>query len=322
MLLAARLEMTGDCYSSIKQDFSKAKRGQGGLKPMGYEQLVRQAQTIIEPCAAFIYFAPEGFSRMEALGMNRMQGYFCGRAAPMGAVDGSVVAATFYNFNPAVVVPQVNAGWKLASPATVLAEKLAAVQEAGQRLLAPADGEADLSPNIRQALELARRATADLSPIGRSLYAAHAALPEPDDELLALYHHLTLLREYRGDGHSVALLLEEVGGLESLLLNVAFKPATTNLNFLLKSRAWDEAAVAAAREKLTTHGLLEDGQLTNAGHELRERVELNTDRLALAPFAALGEDGTQQLLTALAPVSKRIFERGGVGTPRKPEAKP
>jgi hypothetical protein len=289
---------------------------------MGYEQLARQAQATIEPCAAFIYFAPEGFSRLETLGMNRMQGYFCGRAAPMGAVDGSVVAATFYNFNPAVVVPQVNAGWKLASPATVLAEKLTAVQEAGQRLLAPGDGETDLSPNVRQALELVRRATADLSPIGRSLYAAHATLPEPNDDWTALYHHLTLLREYRGDGHIVALLLEEIGGLESLLLNVAFKPTTTNLNFLLKSRAWDDAAVTATREKLAARGLLQDGQLTAAGHEVRERVELNTDKLAVAPFAALGEAGTQELLTALAPVSQRIFERGGMGTPRKPEAKP
>ena len=50
------------------------------------------------------------------------------------------------------------------------------------------------------------RQGAGLTAPGRPLYAGHAALPWPTDELLALWHAASLLREHRGDGHVATLL--------------------------------------------------------------------------------------------------------------------
>ena len=40
-----------------------------------------------------------------------------------------------------------------------------------------------------------------VQPEDRPLYAAHAELDWPDEPQLVLWHAVTLLREYRGDGH-------------------------------------------------------------------------------------------------------------------------
>lgn len=278
---------------------------------MNFEEASRQSQKAFEPFAAMIYFAPEALQRHKTLGLKGRQSYFCGRAAPMGAVPGQVVAATFYNFNPVFVIEQVNTGWQIANPADVMREKLLAVEEAGQRLLAPKEGEEDLLPNIEKALPLVKKATADLRPDGRALFAAHQALPWPDEPLTALWFGLSLLREYRGDGHIAALMVEGVSGLESILLQVAYSPRLP-LAFLMKSRAWDESSLEVSQAHLAQRGLLSDGALTPQGKEVRERIEQHTDRMDAAPFEALGEADTLQLLSLIAPLSRRIVDHGGL----------
>jgi len=52
---------------------------------------------------------------------------------------------------------------------------------------------------------------------GRPLYAGHPELPWPDSPLAALWHAITLLREYRGDGHIIALVANGLSGLEALI---------------------------------------------------------------------------------------------------------
>ena len=72
--------------------------------------------------------------------------YFAGRAAPMGAVGGGVVAATFYNFNPSLVARSIPAAWELASPDVVVGARFAAADAALTRLLGPdVIGSADMT---------------------------------------------------------------------------------------------------------------------------------------------------------------------------------
>lgn len=52
---------------------------------------------------------------------------------------------------------------------------------------------------------------------GRPLHAGHAELPWPDSPLAPLWHAITLLREYRGDGHIIALVANGLSGLEALI---------------------------------------------------------------------------------------------------------
>ena len=58
----------------------------------------------LEPLHSVIYFVPEVGEELAELGITRQRDqYFAQRAAAMGAVGPGVVAATFFNFNPALV---------------------------------------------------------------------------------------------------------------------------------------------------------------------------------------------------------------------------
>lgn len=278
---------------------------------MTFEQLSRQSQKAFEPFTAQIFFAPEAFARFKELGMRGRQSYFCSRSAPLGKLPGEVVAAMFYNFNPAFVAEQVNTGWEVTGPATLIEERNKAVTEALQRLLAPGQGEEDLSGKVEQALPLVRKATANLPLIGRPLYAGHIHLAWPDEPMAALWHGVNLLREFRGDGHVAALLSENIDGVESILLQVAYDTRLP-MAFLQRSRSWDSAAIRAGQESLAKRGLLVDGVLTEKGQAVRERIEEITDRLDTKPFENLGVEDSQTLIKLVGALSQRVFERGGL----------
>ena len=68
------------------------------------------------------------------------------------------------------------------------------------------------SPEMAEAAELASIAARGIPGVeGRPLYAGYAGVEWPDAPHLAFWHALTLLREYRGDGHVAAL---QTAGLE------------------------------------------------------------------------------------------------------------
>ena len=72
----------------------------------------RRLWDLIEPLASSVYVVPEVHSNYEKLGLAGFgAGYFCSRAACLGAVPGEVVTATFAVFNPAIVIPAVTEGW-------------------------------------------------------------------------------------------------------------------------------------------------------------------------------------------------------------------
>jgi hypothetical protein len=276
-----------------------------------FEKLSRQSQKAFEAYAAMIYFAPEAFANYKALGLRGRQSYFCSRSAPLGKLPGEVVAATFYNFNPAFVIEQVNSGWAVTTPQPVIKARKAAVTEALHRLLDPAEGEEDLTGKVEQALPLVKKATTGLPLAGRAMFAGHTALAWPDEPLAALWHGVNLLREFRGDGHIAALMSEGIGGVESILMQVAYNSRLT-LSFLQRSRAWDEAAIQAGQERLAERDLLREGALTDKGRVVRERIEEITDRLDKAPFENLGAEASQQLIELVGSLSQRIIERDGL----------
>src|ERR1700734_3978645 len=239
--------------------------------------LVRSVHNATNSLHSLIYFAPETEHYLTGVGLrgNRMC-YFAGRAAPMGAVGAGVVAATFYNFNPALVAQSIPDAWELATPAAVIDARYVAVDAALTRLLGE---DVIASDDMLTLAGLVREAASACTTEGRPLYAGNADLSWPDAPHLVMWHALSLLREHRGDGHTAALVAAELSGLEALVSHTA-----TGQGFLTEfaqaSRGWSQEEWKGATEALTSRGLLgDDGALTQAGEALRARVEEETDRL-------------------------------------------
>src|SRR3954454_5371402 len=136
-------------------------------------QLARTAHRYLEPVHTLVYFSPENGERYTALGIKGgMRGYFASRSAPLGRVPAEVVIATFYNFAPAQVRKAIPSVWDVTTPEAVLEARLHGADAALRRLLPDAVD----SDEMRRAPTLAREALAALDPVGRSLYAGHAAL--------------------------------------------------------------------------------------------------------------------------------------------------
>ena len=138
--------------------------------------LARKMHRTLEPYHGVIYFSPEAFERYRALGIpDWRMGYFASRSAPMGAVPGEVVVATFFNFSPTEVLRCIPAAWAIASPEAMLEARLAGIDGTLRRILGDEIG----SDDVVEAAELARRAAEACTPEGRPLYAGHASLPWP-----------------------------------------------------------------------------------------------------------------------------------------------
>ncbi|MEU6775196.1 hypothetical protein [Streptomyces sp. NPDC046759] len=264
----------------------------------------RAAWRRLEPVHAMIYFVPEGRRRYADLGLSGRAGYFASRSAAFGRASAELIVSTFYNFNPAFVRRAVDGAWDTATPQQVLDARYAAAGEALRRA-----GIHEL-PALDEVLALTRRAAeaACEHMQGRPLFAAHAALPWPEDPVLQLWHAQTLLREFRGDGHVACLLSEDVGGLEALILHAA--SGEIPADFLKASRAWPDEEWAETEEHLRKRGLLDGDSLSAQGVLLRRHIEDRTDRLALPAYAALGDDGCERLAELASPFGHAVVESG------------
>ena len=268
----------------------------------------RRCYQALSPLHSLIYFAPEAEAEFTATGLRpgRMC-YFAGRAAAMGAVGAGTVAASFYNFKPALVARHIPRAWGLATPEQVLAARLRAVDQALTRLLG---ADTLTGQAVVEAARLAGEAAAACSTEGRPLAAAHAALPVPEPAHLALWHAATVLREHRGDGHLAVLMDAGLDGIEALVTHTATGKGFS-ADFARASRDWSQQEWDAAEERLRARGLLDpDGALTQAGVDLRRDIEHRTDRLAEAPYRQLGEAATERLTALTAPLAATIQANG------------
>jgi hypothetical protein len=269
--------------------------------------LAARANRALDALHAMLYFAPESEEELTGVGLRpgRMC-YFASRSAAMGPVAAGVTTATFYNFSPTLVARHIPRAWSLASPEDVLAGRLRAADRALRRLLGD---EAARSSAVVEAAGLARAATVGLAAPGRPLYAAHAELPWPDDAHLVLWHAVTLLREYRGDGHVAVLLATGLSGLDALITHTATGRGFTE-PAAKATRGWSDEEWSAGVERLRGQGLLDEHGLTEAGLALRESIERRTDDLAARPWLQLGQERTARLIEVGRALSRQLVTGG------------
>lgn len=270
-------------------------------------ETARHSKHALEALHAMIYFAPEAGEQFAELDLRSFQlAYFAGRAAPMGAVGAGVVAATFYNFNPEAVADSIPRAWSIATPQDVVSARFRAADAALRRLL----GDQVDSAEVAEAAQLARSASEACTPEGRPLYAGHADLDWPEEPHLQLWHAISLLREFRGDGHIMALQRAGLSGLHAVVLHTA-TGETMAEEFTKRSRGWSDQQWTQAQRELRDQGLLDDDNaVSEKGAVLREEIESVTDELALAPWAHLGADRVERLTKLGGGLSKTIVKAG------------
>lgn len=252
------------------------------------------------------YFAPEARAALDGLGYRGFwMGYFAARSAPLGTVPRDVVTAIFYNFAPERVAKALPAAWEVAGPEAALRARRDSAVAALRRYGLNAD------ENVCVAAELATKAARGAPLDGRPLFAANRALPWPDEPLSALWHATTLLREQRGDAHVAVLTAAGISGRESNVLHAA--AGGVPADYIARTRDYDEAAWRHHRQRLAERGLLDDdGSLTGAGRELKDRIESTTDTLGLSALEALTDDEVETLFQALTAISRAVVTGGDI----------
>ncbi|MGV0742814.1 SCO6745 family protein [Mycolicibacterium sp. XJ870] len=260
----------------------------------------------LEPVHAVTYFAPESRAALDSLGYRGFwMGYFAARSAPLGVVPAPVVAAMFYNFTAERVAKALPAAWDIASPSTVLPVRLESAVAALRRC-----GVTD-SDATRTAAELAGRAARDAPLDGRPLYAANLALEWPEEPIARLWHAVTLLREHRGDTHVAVLAAEGISGRVCNVLHAAAGRVPREM--IMRSRDYDDEQWARYAEQLRRRGWLDPhGELTDAGHRIKQSIEDRTDELALSVLDPLTDDEVEALFKALTPITRQVVAAGDV----------
>ena len=269
--------------------------------------LARRMWHQLEPIHAMFWYAPEVFAEAAGLGYDvqtRWPSYFAWRLAPLGAPGPRLAASACYSFSPDFVAAHVPAAWTVASPERILAARERAVDRMYQALLGGLVG----SPGPAEAAELARLAALAAGTAGRPLAAANAGLPWPGEPHMVLWHAINVLREHRGDGHIATLLTAGLDPGEALVSFAAIGAAPEEV---FASRGWSEADWAAARDRLAARGWVDaEGKATQRGRDGRDEIEWRTDRLADAPWQALGPDRSARLTELTTPILGAAFESG------------
>jgi hypothetical protein len=286
----------------------------GPPEPPTVRSISRQLWNLIEPITASSYFAPEVHSNLERLGLPPWgAGYFCGRAACLGAVPGEVVATTFGVFDPLVVLPAVAEGWSKTTPSAVLEARLDGQRAALSRML----GEA-LSSDVDalgRATSLMVRAADAAAWAGRPLFAGLRSLGLPGDPLGDFWRAADVLREHRGDSHVLAWSAMHVGPVEITLLTELWWGQA--VGGYVRTRGWQPEAIEAAVASLRERGFV-DGDpptFTPAGEDLRSAIEELTDQGETEVVAALAPDA-DELFDILGPITDAVL--AAKGYPRDP----
>jgi hypothetical protein len=271
------------------------------------EPVARRMYDLIEPIGLVNFFSDEPNEAMAALGFTTYwDGYFAGRAAPLGRVPAEVVDAAFYSFADGEVARHVPQVWATAPPEAAHAARQQGCVTALRRILGDLVG----TPGLTRAADLLAQASTSAPVGGRVMYAGLRSLPMPVEPVARLWFAANMLREHRGDGHTVALVAEQVGGTEAHVLSaldMGIHPAETfgRIHHLPAS------VLAGVMAGLRDRGLLDAaGHLTDAGRATKARIESLTDALAEAPYDGLAAAELAELMAALAPIAARLRATG------------
>lgn len=261
-----------------------------------------------EPVHAICYFHPRFPEALVETGLTGWwNGYFAGRAAPLGVTPVQVVTALFYGFAPAMVARAIPKIWTRITPVDAIQSRLTTAET----VLAE-HASAGSTQDLRRVADNLARVIDALDFDGRALASAWHSVPRPSSTLGRLWLAATILREHRGDGHVIAATACGLTGLQASVTHIA--AGQVDREVLRRSRGWSDHEWESAERELRERDILSaPDTLTSRGVSLRDRVEDLTDQLASPQGSALDDAGwTIEILTSLA---RTLVDSGAVPVP-------
>lgn len=245
------------------------------------DALVREACPRFAAIGPGFYFVPETLAVGREHGLDGFRFYFLGRGGVLGDVEADVVTSAFGYFNPPVVAHM----WDTARERTSLTpreagrEYLRCAQEFGRRHLADVPGLAEFCAAAERVNDAVDRA-------GLALYAGTAAEPLAEDLPARAMQLCTVLREFRGSAHLVAILATP--GITARVAHGIRRPDFWTFF------GYDEQDLPAG---------------TDAERAALDAAERLTDDLVAPAFGVLDDAGRTALLDGLAAIQKALPER-------------
>jgi len=232
------------------------------------EELVADACPRINALGPAFYFVPDTVARGKELGLDPIAFYVLGRGGVLGDVEPAVVASAFGYFNPALVTTMWNAARLVAAPRQAGHAFLECSAAFGRRHFSALEG-----------LDAFCAAAADVNdaadPVALALYAAVAAEPLVDDVAGRAMQLVTVLREFRGSAHLIAL---RSSGLDDKTAHFIRRPD-------------DGALFGWEPDDAPT--------VTDADRATWERAEALTDRIVAPAYDVLDDAGRAALVAGL-----------------------
>ncbi|HUZ44684.1 MAG TPA: hypothetical protein VMU63_09800 [Acidimicrobiales bacterium] len=234
-----------------------------------------------------------------AYGMDTVQWYMAGRAAPLGAVSAEVACAVFGTFNPVRVHAGLDGVWSRIPPDRMVELKLKSV--------GPGLAEAvPTGPELDDAITILSGALAQAPLAGAPLFAALAGLPLPPGPREHLWRLCDMVREHRSDAHTGAWRAAGLDPVEVNVLNELWRGAAPG-SISRALMGWEASDIAAATRRLEAGGVASGGSITPAGTSLREEIEMNTSVQQSAIVDGLGGDSAR-LIALLDPWAHAVAD--------------
>jgi hypothetical protein len=240
-------------------------------------------------------------ARYEALGLPGPLGYIAARGAPLAPAGPDAVIAAFGSISPAAI----HWAFDLVAASTTFEDVWRARDDA------VLEGLAEHAPDILEplaALGPALWPVVDALPtVGRVLFAAHLRVPRSDDAVLAGWHAVNCIREWRGDTHWALVAAAGLSGVEASILHNAW--LGYEADWLPTSRGTDAADLAEGWRSLEAKGLATAGVVTAAGMALRQQIEVDTDRCTTLPWERLGRTAAERFAEDFEPPCVALLAR-------------
>ncbi len=165
---------------------------------MTTDELLARACPIIRDIGWAHFFAPEAESAAADLGIDLFTLYALGRGGVLGDVEPVVIASAFGYFNPEVVEALWNGGRAHVAPREAARVYLDCAAEVGRRRLAHIEG-------LDAMVAAADAVNEAADPVGLALYSGYRGELLVDDVPGRAMQIVTVLREFRGSAHLIAL---------------------------------------------------------------------------------------------------------------------